>query len=75
MRSNSVSYSFQVYTIGNDEEVHPFVRTCQSANSSYFKWTLILLEGAMLSFGAFLAFETRHVRTVGIVSIHMDITQ
>lgn len=27
----------------------------------YFEWTLYIIEGALLCFGAFLSFETRHV--------------
>ena len=52
---------FQEYTIGNDEVVRPFVRICYSAYAEYFEWTIYIIEGALLSFGAFLAWETRHV--------------
>lgn len=47
--------------IGNDAEVRPFVRICHSDYSTYFGWVLYVLEGALLSFGAFLAWETRNV--------------
>ena len=47
---------------GNDAEVHPFVRVCFSKYSVYFGWTIYILEGALLTFGAFLSWETRQVR-------------
>ena len=46
---------------GNDAEVHPFVRVCYSGYSMYFGWTMYIIEGALLTFGAFLAWESRHV--------------
>ena len=47
---------------GNDAEVHPFVRVCFSKYSVYFGWTIYILEGALLTFGAFLSWETRQVQ-------------
>ena len=46
---------------GNDAEVHPFVFVCYSEYSSYFSWTIYIIEGLLLTFGAFLAWESRHV--------------
>ena len=54
-------YMLQVYLIGNDAEVRPFVRMCHSIYDVYFSWTIYITEGALLAFGAFLAWETRHV--------------
>ena len=53
--------SFKVYLTGNDAEVRPFLRVCTSVYHSYFSWTICITEGVLLSFGAFLAFETRKV--------------
>lgn len=47
--------------MGVDAEVRPFVRICVSEYSSYFGWALYIVQGALLSFGTFLAWETRHV--------------
>jgi gamma-aminobutyric acid type B receptor len=47
--------------IGNDAEVRPFVRVCHSEYSDYFQWPLYVVEGGLLTFGAFLAWETRNV--------------
>lgn len=52
---------FQNYMNGNDAEVRPHVRMCYSKYSTYFEWTIYIIEGALLSFGAFLAWETRRV--------------
>ena len=55
------SCAFQVYLTGNDAEVRPYLRECTSDFSSYFSWTIYIIEGVVLAFGAFLAFETRKV--------------
>ena len=47
--------------MGNDAEVRPYVRICYSEYSVYFSWTLYILEGALMAFGAFIAWETKHV--------------
>ncbi|XP_045168365.2 gamma-aminobutyric acid type B receptor subunit 2-like [Mercenaria mercenaria] len=60
----------QVYMIGNDAEVHLFVRVCHSEYSTYFGWTLYIIQGALLSFGAFLAWETRHVKIQALNDSH-----
>ena len=52
---------FQFYTVGNDEEIRPYINTCYSKYASQFGWAIYVMEGALLSFGAFLAWETRHV--------------
>ncbi|XP_052793069.1 gamma-aminobutyric acid type B receptor subunit 2-like [Mya arenaria] len=52
----------EVYQIGNDEEVHPYVRVCFSENAIYFNLVIYIIEGTLLSFGAFLAWETRRVK-------------
>ncbi|XP_052245676.1 gamma-aminobutyric acid type B receptor subunit 1-like [Dreissena polymorpha] len=57
-----IKYIDKSYTNGSDEIVHQFVRICFSKNSSYFTWSLYIVEGALLSFGAFLAWETRNVK-------------
>ena len=46
---------------GNDAEVIPFARVCHSDYSVYFGWTIYMIEGAVLTFGVFLSWETRHV--------------
>ncbi|XP_053389166.1 gamma-aminobutyric acid type B receptor subunit 2-like [Mercenaria mercenaria] len=48
--------------IGDDTEVRPFVRVCQSEFSKYFEWPLYVVEGGLLIFGAFLAWETKNVK-------------
>ena len=55
--------------MGNDAEVRPFVRVCYSNYSAYFSWTIYIIEGALLAFGAFLAWETRHVSKKKVKSI------
>ncbi|XP_052793048.1 gamma-aminobutyric acid type B receptor subunit 2-like [Mya arenaria] len=52
----------EIYQIGNDEEVHPYVRVCFSENGAYYNWVIYIIEGTLLSFGAFLAWETRRVK-------------
>ena len=54
-------YGCQVHHTGNDAEVHWFVHVCYSEYSMYFGWTLYVIEGALLTFSAFLAWESRHV--------------
>ena len=49
--------------MGNDAEIRPYVRVCYSAHGVYFSWAIYITEGALLAFGAFLAWETRHVST------------
>jgi len=62
----------QIYKIGNDEEVHLFVRMCHSENSNYYSWVIYVIEGALLAFGAFLAWETRRVRqTIYTANVHV----
>ncbi|KAH3769086.1 hypothetical protein DPMN_170333, partial [Dreissena polymorpha] len=56
--------------VGNDEEVRFFVQTCVSKQSTYFAWTIYIFEGMMLSFGAFLAWETRHVTIEALNDSH-----
>ncbi|KAH3692853.1 hypothetical protein DPMN_194607 [Dreissena polymorpha] len=56
--------------VGNDVEVRFFVQTCVSKQSTYFVWTLYIIEGMMLSFGAFLAWETRHVTIEALNDSH-----
>ena len=34
---------------------------CESVNSTYFYGTLYIIQGLLLTFGAFLAYETRKV--------------
>ena len=50
-----------VYISGNYAEIHPFVPVCYSEYSMYFGWTIYIIEGALLTFGAFLSWESRHV--------------
>ncbi|XP_052793585.1 gamma-aminobutyric acid type B receptor subunit 2-like [Mya arenaria] len=52
----------EVHMEGNDAEIRPFVRMCRSDYSVYFGWAIYIIEGSLLSFGAFLAWETRHVK-------------
>jgi len=59
-----VSTLFQFYTVGNDEEIRPYINTCYSKYASQFGWAIYVMEGALLSFGAFLAWETRHVSSL-----------
>ena len=54
--------------IGTDAEIHYFVQVCYSDYSMYFEWTLYIIEGALLCFGAFLSFETRHVSQLNVVT-------
>lgn len=58
--------TFQVYMNGNDAEVRPYLRVCTSRYHNHFSWTIYVIEGVMLSFGAFLAFETRKVCILNI---------
>ncbi|XP_053374069.1 gamma-aminobutyric acid type B receptor subunit 1-like [Mercenaria mercenaria] len=51
-----------VYMMKNGVEVRPFVRVCESKYSQYFEWALYITQGALLTFGAFLAWETRKVK-------------
>ncbi|XP_052793022.1 gamma-aminobutyric acid type B receptor subunit 1-like [Mya arenaria] len=60
----------EVNLIGYDEEVHPYVRVCYSKYASYFNWVIYILEGALLSFGAFLAWETRRVKIEALNDSH-----
>ena len=46
---------------GNDAEIQHFVRICYSNYGMYFCWTIYIIEGALLTFGAFLAWESRNV--------------
>ncbi|XP_045170045.2 gamma-aminobutyric acid type B receptor subunit 2-like [Mercenaria mercenaria] len=62
--------SKEVYMIGNDAEVIPFVRVCQSEYSDYFEWPLYVVEGGLLTFGAFLAWETRKVKIQALNDSH-----
>ncbi|XP_045167680.2 gamma-aminobutyric acid type B receptor subunit 1-like [Mercenaria mercenaria] len=60
----------QVTVFANDAEVHLFVRVCHSEYSTYFGWALYIIQGALLSFGAFLAWETRHVKIQALNDSH-----
>ncbi|XP_052793367.1 gamma-aminobutyric acid type B receptor subunit 2-like [Mya arenaria] len=60
----------EVHMEGNDAEVRPFVRMCRSDYSVYFAWAIYIIEGALLSFGAFLAWETRHVKIEALNDSH-----
>ena len=57
-----IVFVLQAEMSDNDAVVHRIVRVCYSVHSTYFEWTIYIVEGALLCFGAFLAFETRHVR-------------
>ena len=57
----AASILIQVYTTDDDTEVRPYVRVCHSKYGQYFSWTIYILEGLILVFGAFLAWETRQV--------------
>ena len=46
---------------GNDAEIQHFVRICYSNYGTYFCWSIYIIEGALLTFGAFLAWESRNV--------------
>lgn len=59
--TNNYFTNMQIFMLGNDAEVHPFVRVCESDYSTYFGWVLYVIQGGLLSFGAFLAWETKHV--------------
>ncbi|XP_053374076.1 gamma-aminobutyric acid type B receptor subunit 2-like [Mercenaria mercenaria] len=61
-----------IYLIGNDAEVYPYVRVCLSEYSEYFAWILYIIEGMLLTFGAFLAWETRHVQAVRTNKVSSD---
>ncbi|KAH3817973.1 hypothetical protein DPMN_119558 [Dreissena polymorpha] len=61
---------FEKDMVGNDVEVRFFVQTCVSKQSTYFVWTIYIIEGMMLSFGAFLAWETRHVKIEALNDSH-----
>ncbi|KAL4221901.1 G-protein coupled GABA receptor [Mactra antiquata] len=58
------------YMSGADAEVHPFVRICVSEYASYFGWALYIIQGSLLSFGTFLAWETRHVKIQALNDSH-----
>ena len=51
----------QIFLTADDAEVRPFIHVCHSKNGVYFSWTLYIVEGIILVFGAFLAWETRNV--------------
>ncbi|XP_053374274.1 gamma-aminobutyric acid type B receptor subunit 2-like [Mercenaria mercenaria] len=54
----------------NGAEVRPFVRVCESKYSQYFEWALYITQGALLTFGAFLAWETRKVKIEALNDSH-----
>ncbi|XP_052793470.1 gamma-aminobutyric acid type B receptor subunit 2-like [Mya arenaria] len=60
----------EIHMDENDAEIRPFVRMCRSDNSAYFGWSVYIIEGALLSFGAFLAWETRHVKIEALNDSH-----
>ena len=60
-RMCSSFFLFQTYLIDNDSEVHPYVLVCSSTHFMFFSLTIYIIEGALVSFGVFLAFETRRV--------------
>ena len=53
--------TFKVYLVGHDAEVRPYIRVCYSEYDIYFSWTIYIMEGVLMGFGAFLAWETRQV--------------
>ena len=57
------------YLIGNDAEVRLYIRVGMSNYQGYFTWTTYIMGGVLLAFGAFLAFETRKVRTTNTEAI------
>ncbi|XP_052217563.1 gamma-aminobutyric acid type B receptor subunit 2-like isoform X2 [Dreissena polymorpha] len=48
-------------TTDKGDKVLAFSRVCVSDHSNYFNWTLKIVNGALVTFGAFLAWETRQV--------------
>lgn len=60
----------EVYLMANDAEVRPYVRVCYSQYGTHFSWTIYITEGALLAFGAFLAWETRHVTIEALNDSH-----
>ncbi|XP_052271662.1 gamma-aminobutyric acid type B receptor subunit 2-like [Dreissena polymorpha] len=61
-------------TTDSGDELFMFYPVCQSEHSYHFNWTLRIMNGTLIAFGAFLAWETRHVhidalndsKTIGI---------
>jgi gamma-aminobutyric acid type B receptor len=54
-------FDLQVSLDDDDVVYHPQIVVCVSQHASYFEMTLYVIQGALLAFGAFLAFETRKV--------------
>ncbi|XP_060583732.1 gamma-aminobutyric acid type B receptor subunit 2-like [Ruditapes philippinarum] len=52
----------EIYHTSDGTSIQPFVRVCHSEKSQYFNWTLRVIQGTLLTFGAFLAWETRRIR-------------
>ncbi|KAL4221902.1 Gamma-aminobutyric acid type B receptor subunit 1 [Mactra antiquata] len=69
-RMEKIFLTKEVYMIGNDEEVRLFVWVCRSQHSVYFGWVLYVMQGALLTFGAFLAWETRQVKIEALNDSH-----
>lgn len=61
-KMNSKFLTKEVYISSDGTEIRPFVRVCWSKYSEYFTWALYITQGGLLTFGTFLAWETRHVR-------------
>ncbi|KAH3810610.1 gamma-aminobutyric acid type B receptor subunit 2-like [Dreissena polymorpha] len=61
-------------TTDGQHEIVMIYPVCESEQAYYFIWTLRIMNGTLLAFGAFLAWETRHVhidalndsKTIGI---------
>ncbi|KAH3795721.1 hypothetical protein DPMN_149279 [Dreissena polymorpha] len=66
----------EIRTADSGEKIHiiVFYPVCESEQAYYFNWTLRIMNGALLAFGAFLSWETRQVhiealndsKTIGI---------
>ncbi|KAL5007636.1 hypothetical protein ScPMuIL_016442 [Solemya velum] len=51
----------ELHAEDNDVEIHPYFLECTSRNGFYFESTLYIIQGVLLAFGSFLAWETRKV--------------
>ena len=52
-----------MYVTSSDVQIYKFIRVCTSNYHTYFSCAIYIPEGILLAFGAFLAFETRKVRS------------
>lgn len=59
--TSNLMASLQVSVDDDDIEIQPLILVCVSARESYFLWTLYIIQGSLLAFGVFLAWETRKV--------------